>query len=343
MCGVRHESGPNGALIEPHSLERIDLLIGLTIAAVTLGCQLAGGLRALWALVGLVISTLFAIGVQVDVGTFISNTTAMAGPTARGMAILETTLSSYVIYALAFRWVLRPAISYLQQHRAIKVFDKRLGLVFGPLIGTLICSIAVAIAVRFPIGVDVRSEIETSRLGSSLVTLAYTLQPALRGFTPSSDAQPLFKTDVVTRSRPSNLDVPADLSVMLDPKAEATLLGLINHARLTEGLPALTLDARAADVARRHSAEMFRLRYFGHVSPRSGSAVDRLRADGIRLARSAEALALAPLSLAAHLGLMHNAVDRANLLDPTFARVGIGVVAAEPYGLMVTEVFLQGP
>ena len=51
------------------------------------------------------------------------------------------------------------------------------------------------------------------------------------------------------------------------------------------GLPALGWDPRLVPVARAHSEEMFRLKYFSHQSPVSGSPFDRLRGAGISLGK----------------------------------------------------------
>jgi uncharacterized protein YkwD len=52
-----------------------------------------------------------------------------------------------------------------------------------------------------------------------------------------------------------------------------------------------------------------------------------------------ENLALAPSVDLAHIGLMNSPSHRENILDPNFKRIGIGIIDADPYGKMITQVF----
>lgn len=320
----------------------VDLVIGFTIIATTLGGLRAGSLRSLWSLIGFVISLLFAIVVQFDLAGSIVEMTGIPAPTARGIALLLGLLLSYVIYVLAAKPLLVPAVRFVRQHEALSALERGFGVLPSALHAILICAAAIVILVLFTIG-DVRSQLDESRLAREIVTRAYAIQPSLSSFVTSTEERPLFQTIIVTSGTRRSLDIPDGLSLSTDADAEAMLLRLLNDDRVVRGLPTVALDARASVVARRHSAEMFRLRYLGHISPLTGSDVDRLDNEGVTYGRSAEAIAFAPLALTAHLGLMSSRLDRLRLLDPAFTRVGIGVIAAEPYGFIVTEVFLAVP
>jgi uncharacterized protein YkwD len=50
-------------------------------------------------------------------------------------------------------------------------------------------------------------------------------------------------------------------------------------------------------------------------------------------------LALAPTLATAHTGLMNSEGHRANILEPKFKRVGIGVIDNGVYGKMFVQVF----
>lgn len=324
-------------------LDRVDLLIGLTVVAAALGGIRAGSVRGLWVLLGFVVSLLFAIVVQGELGSFIADTTGAAPPTARGIALLEGLLVSYVLYAVATRSMVGPIVRYVRGRETMSALERGLGLLPSALQALLVCVAGLAIAVLFAIGPDVRDEIDESRLARELIGRGVAMQPSLRSFMTSRDASPLFRTTTVTSDRREALDVPVSLTVTPDDDAEATLLGLVNAERAARGRAPVTLDRRLTLLARLHSQEMFRLRYFGHVSPVTGSPLDRLNAQGITHGRSAEALAYSPLAVTAHLGLMENGADRATILDPGVTRVGIGVASAEPYGLMATVVFIEAP
>lgn len=324
-------------------MNQVDLLIALTVVAAALGGIRAGSVRGLWLLLGFVVSILFAIVVQGELGSFVALTTGAAPPTARGVALLGGLLVSYVLYAVAARSLVGPIVRYVREREMLSALERGLGLLPSALQALFACLMGLAIAVLFTIGPDVRDQINESRLARELIGRGVAMEPSLRSVMTSQDASPLFRTMTVTSDRRQALEFPVGLTVTSDDEAEATLLGLVNAERAAGGRAPLTRDNRLALLARLHSQEMFRLRYVGHVSPVTGSPLDRLRAEGIRHGRSAETLTYSPLAFTAHLGLMANGADRATILDPAITLVGIGVASAEPYGLIATMVFIEAP
>jgi len=129
--------------------------------------------------------------------------------------------------------------------------------------------------------------------------------------------------------------------------AERRLLALLNRDRAAHGLPALIGDPAVAAVARAHSREMFETGVVAHVSPRTGSASDRIRAAGIRTAAVLENVARAYGISEAQDGLMNSPGHRANILSPEVTHVGIGVVIGDEVvgrrELFVTQVFIYRP
>ena len=85
---------------------------------------------------------------------------------------------------------------------------------------------------------------------------------------------------------------------------------------------------------------MFRLKYFGHISPVTGSPFDRLKAAGIEYIRAGENLAYAQSVNIAHQGLMNSEAHRENILKPEYTKLGIGVMSAGLYGRMFAQLFL---
>src|SRR5947209_2227568 len=124
------------------------------------------------------------------------------------------------------------------------------------------------------------------------------------------------------------------------PVAARQLFDLVNEERGRAGLAVLAWDERLVPVARAHSEEMFKLKYFSHESPIAGSPFDRLKAAGITYARAGENLAYAQSVAVAHRALMDSPGHRENILRPEFTRIGIGVISAGAYGRMVTQLFI---
>ena len=183
------------------------------------------------------------------------------------------------------------------------------------------------------------SAIEGSRLARALTAQVSVVQPLLGQLVGEGGGAPLVITRLGADDRQS-LDLPADLALEPDPEAERQLVALVNEERAAAGLVPLELDVRLVPVARAHSAEMFRLRYFSHTSPVSGSPFDRLTAGGITYTRAGENLAYARSVATAHRGLMESPGHRENILRPEFRRIGIGVISAGPYGRMFSQLFV---
>jgi uncharacterized protein YkwD len=141
---------------------------------------------------------------------------------------------------------------------------------------------------------------------------------------------------------------PADEPAVDQPEhAEQDLLERVNRDRAAAHLPALVWSAPAAAVARGHSAEMRTTRVVSHLSPTTGSVVDRVRAAHIATRVLRENVARGFGLREAHHALMNSPGHRANLLSGDVTHVGIGVVlGAEVSGrheIYITEIFLREP
>jgi uncharacterized protein YkwD len=120
---------------------------------------------------------------------------------------------------------------------------------------------------------------------------------------------------------------------------EEKMLDLVNEERQKEGLPALKADPEMRVIARAHSRDMFARSYFSHYSPEGETVADRARKAGIPYLVAGENLALAQTLRIAHRGLMNSPGHRANILQKSFGRVGIGILDGGMYGIMVTQNF----
>ena len=138
-----------------------------------------------------------------------------------------------------------------------------------------------------------------------------------------------------------------DTGVVAPAEAAQRLLALANHDRQAAGLPALIWDDRVAKVAEGHSAEMKRTKVVAHISPTTGSAVDRVRVAGIKTAVVLENVARVYGVGEAHQGLMNSPGHRANLLSAAATHVGMAVVLGDEVSgrreLFVTQLFIRIP
>ncbi len=122
------------------------------------------------------------------------------------------------------------------------------------------------------------------------------------------------------------------------------LLDLLNETRREAGLPPVREHVGLREVALAHSREMAEQDFIGHTSPRTGSAVDRVRAANLPSSLVLENIGRGYGAAEIHRGLMESPGHRANLVNPDVTHVGIGVVA-QPEGsrsaFIVTEVFVR--
>jgi uncharacterized protein YkwD len=126
-------------------------------------------------------------------------------------------------------------------------------------------------------------------------------------------------------------------------EAERELLALLNRDRAAAGLPELERDARLQEIARGHSREMARTGEVVHVSDKSGSAVDRVRAAQISPPPRtlAENVGRAFSTAEVEHGFMGSPSHRANILNPDMTHVGIGVAVGQAEGGVVPLFFTQ--
>lgn len=117
------------------------------------------------------------------------------------------------------------------------------------------------------------------------------------------------------------------------------MVDLVNAERSRAGLPALQVDPVLVGLARLKSEDMVAKGYFGHISPTYGSPFAMMDQAGVRYRYAGENLAGAPTVDVAHRALMNSPGHRANILNPHFTHVGIGIARGGPYGYMYTQMF----
>lgn len=124
-----------------------------------------------------------------------------------------------------------------------------------------------------------------------------------------------------------------------DSSEENYMLNLINNERLSQGLKPLTMNLSLASAARFHSQDMVDRNFFNHVNPDGLNPSDRARNAGYNFIALAENICGNPSIDAGHSSLMNSPTHRANILNPSFREIGIGIVDGGPYGKMITQLF----
>jgi len=147
-----------------------------------------------------------------------------------------------------------------------------------------------------------------------------------------------------------DLDLPAEASQSDGPArapgdAQAQMLALLNESRRAAGVAELISDGELAAIALAHTRDMDAGHFFGHQSPTTGRIEDRVRRAGVSVVKLGENISQGDSVEAAHAALMGSPSHRANMLEPTFTHVGIGVVirSVERPALLATLVFARRP
>jgi uncharacterized protein YkwD len=127
-------------------------------------------------------------------------------------------------------------------------------------------------------------------------------------------------------------------------RAERDALDGINRQRSAAFLPPLTLNTASSDAARKHSCDMHENGYVGERGSDGSTSADRMRAAGVPFLVNAENVGVAT-DLAAtdalrsiEAAFLSGASSKANILNPAFTQVGIGVVYIAG-GMWLTEDF----
>ena len=216
--------------------------------------------------------------------------------------------------------------------------NRLLGVLPGLVNGIVFAIVTAVVLLTVPLG-PVTVMARESELADKLaapaewteVQLAPIFDPALRRTLQMLTVAPESKKSIPLRhtvARP-----------VARPELEDAMLELVNAERMRRSLQPLKADGQLADLARAHSRDMFARGYFSHVSPDGQDLRDRMRKARLGYLVAGENLALAATLPAAHQGLMHSPGHRANILQPRFGRVGIGVLDGGDQGLLVTQDF----
>lgn len=123
---------------------------------------------------------------------------------------------------------------------------------------------------------------------------------------------------------------------------EQEVVRLTNAERQKKGLSPLQVDAELTKVARLKSEDMRDKNYFSHQSPTYGSPFDMMRKFDIHFSYAGENIAAGyPTPEKVVEGWMNSEGHRANILNPHFTHIGVGVAKGGSYGEYETQMFIK--
>lgn len=148
--------------------------------------------------------------------------------------------------------------------------------------------------------------------------------------TPAPVSTPI--TTPTTPVIPSVTVLTADEQLMVD---------MINQERSAAGLKPVKVDLRLAAIGRTKANDMKTNNYFSHTSPTYGSPWTMMQQVGITVRWAGENLSGNKSVAGAMASLMLSPGHKANILDPRFTHVGVGIAYGSAYGNLYVQEFLQ--
>lgn len=219
------------------------------------------------------------------------------------------------------------------------LLNKLFGILPGLINGIIAAAVVALLLMVLPLSDRFSDEMRSSRLADKLTLPAEWVEERLA---------PVFKEPVKRTIGHLSIEPHSEESVKLPytthrltvrPDLEHEMLELVNQERAEAGVGPLVADTALRSVARAHSADMFERGYFSHYTPEGENPFGRMKDAHIHFLTAGENLALAQTLSIAHTGLMHSPGHRANILNPAFHRVGIGIIGGGVHGLMVSQEF----
>lgn len=295
-------------------------------------------------------SELFAVGLPLagglaayaPVANFLHTTIrAPVGLAAFGTFLAILVVGHGVVLHLIHRWIERPVRAAFRwtspQTRRSAGAVPALAAALG------VATVALNASLVLPSPSALQSLVRSSTVGGSMTRSVAFVQPSIRGLLSPyglNGRPPAANRCDLSSGENSfcSLPFPTNLDIQLDSNAEQRMLTLVNDERASAGLGPLVSDPQLQELAREHSADMYRRKYFSHKTPDGLNYSDRLAAAGINVA-AGENIAYASNVDEAERFLVESPEHLGNITNEDFRKVGIGVYEAKGYAEMFTQEF----
>jgi len=252
------------------------------------------------------------------------------------IAFITLVILSGIAIHLVGRYILRQVPLETHANPLNRVLGILPGLVNGIVLSAIVSSLLYAVPIWDGLSDAAQHSWLTERFATYTDRLEDVLTPV---FSPALN-QTLTKLITVEPGSEESVELPYKVpNSTPEPSLESQMLDMVNEERTSRGLKPLAADPQLVPVARAHSADMWSRGYFSHYTPEGEDPFERMKDAGIRFRTAGENLALAPTLQIAHTGLMNSPGHRANILNPAFGRVGIGIMSGGRRGIMVSQEF----
>jgi len=251
------------------------------------------------------------------------------------LAFIITAIIARILIGFITRKIALATSAYTNQ----SLLNKSLGVIPGFINGIIFAAIVSALLLALPLMDGINSAVRNSRIANQLSVKMETVDQKLSPALNKAIYQTLNDLTIHTKSG-DFLNLPFKINhAVVDSSLEIKMIELVNKDRADQGLAPLKRDMQLTKVAREHSRDMFVRGYFSHVTPDGKDPFDRMRAHDIHFLTAGENIALAQTISIAQYGFMHSPGHRANILNPAFGHIGIGILDGGIFGLMISQEF----
>jgi uncharacterized protein YkwD len=313
----------------------IDILFILIISFAMYGGWRIGFIRGTINLLSWAVSLAIGFLLYKPVGNFLNDHFSSHEVWSFPLAFILLIVLSRLVFLLAVNRIFYRSPGNTIESKS----DRILGLIPGFVNGVIYSTIVAGLFYSMPFWSNQSTDINKSKIAGTLSfniewinqqlapIFNRAVQKSFTNYTVEPEANEIVKLHFTI----NNARVREDL--------EAKMLDLVNQERIQRGLNPVKADPQLTIVGRMHSQDMFSRGYFSHYTPEGKDPFDRMRASHVHFLSAGENLALGQTLMICHEGLMNSPGHRANILNPSFGRLGIGILDGGVYGLMISQEF----
>jgi uncharacterized protein YkwD len=319
----------------PSDVSPVDLAILLIVGLFVVDDLRRGFMAGLLDLFGVALGLLAALILYNPLAQLLVERVELPYAVAKPVAFGLVWLLSDLLLASTLRRSLAGPVDAAARSSVGRYLGLFTGAARGAVVATLVLGVVSALPLPEPVTREIASSRAATALGDGIQRTQSTASNVLGDAVQETIGLLTVRPESTERvSLPFRVD-----EARFDPSVESRMLDLVNAERAKVRAPPLTVDPTMVEVARDYSRAMFAGGFFAHVDPEGRTPFDRMRAGGVRFSAAGENLALAPTVQLAHDGLMNSPGHRANILNPGFRRVGIGVADGGMHGKIFTQNF----
>jgi uncharacterized protein YkwD len=330
------------ALFSQLNINLLDVIIVVIVFYYAIEGYSLGFILALSDLLSFILSFLIALKSYAFIAKLLVTHFSMPVGFAHAAGFFVIAFVGEILINILFRSLLRYFPIFHPPRRISRYFrdiDRILGIVPGVASAFIVLSFLLTVVVSLPSSPLIKRLVTGSDIGSVLIANTSMFERKLNDIFGGALNESL---NYLTVEPKSNEVIDLNFKVVdgvVDIDAEEEMLVMLNREREANGLLPFVVDVNLRKLARSHSADMFQRGYFSHYTPDGLSPFDRMNAASIEYTYAGENLALAPSVKLAMQGLMNSPGHRANILNPSFKRLGVGAIDGGVYGIMFSQEF----